>query len=233
MFYLFLSPVVGLSTDVTFARASKPITEMVRVPRCFGDGELNKNLDTLKLQGGTEFVKVFRSLLAKARSSPGCRTQIVQGLIKGMEQASKNVTNPYDNYFFFENGASLLAELKATEALDLLVANIDLNDKYPSGLDDFPALVAIQKIGRPAIPKLRVLLTTDSEPGRRKFAALATAYIGGPQARRALAAALPHETDPCIKNFLEVSLRAFDNKERPNRVSRALNSKWLRAFYCN
>jgi hypothetical protein len=62
-----------------------------------------------------------------------------------MEEASKNITNPYDNYFFFENGASLLAELKATEALDLLVANIDVNDQYPSSLNDFPALVLFSR----------------------------------------------------------------------------------------
>lgn len=230
---IVLTPtVLWLRTDVVKARATEPITELVRLSRCFADGELNERFGALRLQG-SELTKAFRSLLAKARTSPECRTTMIQELIKGMEQARKTLDNTYDDYRFFDNGASLLAELKATEALDMLVANIDVNDKYGSGLDDFPALVAILKIGRPAIPKLRTLLNNDSEPGRRKFAALATAYIGGVQAKRALAAALPHETDPCVKKFLAVSLRAFDNKERPNRVSSALNGQWLRAFYCN
>jgi hypothetical protein len=149
-----------------------------------------------------------------------------------MEEASQNITNPYDNYFFFENGASLLAELKATEALDLLVANIDVNDQYPSSLNDFPALVAILKIKEPALPKLQALLSSDSNPGRRKFAAFAIAYIGGNQAKRALTNALPHETDPCVKKFLQMSVEAFNNKTRPNHISSELNGKWLSAFYC-
>lgn len=149
-----------------------------------------------------------------------------------MEEASKNITNSYDNYLFFENGASLLGELKATEALDLLVANIDINDQYPSSLNDFPALVAILKIKEPALPKLQALLSSDPDPGRRKFAAFAISYIGGSQARKALTNALPPETDPCVKKSLQISVQAFDNKTRPNHISSELNGKWLSAFYC-
>jgi hypothetical protein len=65
-----------------------------------------------------------------------------------------------------------------------------------------------------------------------KIAALAIAYIGGGWARRALTNALPGETDPCVKNFLRVSLKAFDNKPKPNHISSAQNGKWLSALYC-
>jgi len=126
----------------------------------------------------------------------------------------------------------MLADLKATEALDLLIANIDFTNGFESSLNDFPALVAILEIGAPAIPKLQIALKNDSVPHRRKFAALCIAYIGGDQARRALTNALPVETDPCVKKFLELSLQAFDNKEKPNHISSALNGKWLAAFYC-
>jgi len=148
-----------------------------------------------------------------------------------MEQA-ENTTNHSENYHLWENGASLLAELKATEALDLLIANIDLNDGFPSSLDDFPALVAILRIGVPAIPKLQTVLSNDPAPHRRRFAALCIAYTGGSQALSALTSALPGETDPCVKNFLRISVQAFDNKEKPNHISSELNGKWLSAFYC-
>lgn len=131
-------------------------------------------------------------------------------------------------------GASLLGELKATEALDLLIANIDFTDGWSTKISEHytPALVAILRIGQPGIPKLQTVLNNDSLAGRRQFAAFAIAYIGGGDAREALKSALPRETDPCVKGFLKVSLEAFNNKERPNHVSSALNGKWLSAFYC-
>lgn len=231
-FWLVIVPALEWKARDLHARPSKTSTQFARSARCIKETKLNESLATLKLQQSAELAKAYRYLLGKARSSPGCRRQVVQALIKGMEQASKNITNPYDNYFFFDNSASLLAELKATEALDLLVANIDVNDNYPSSLNDFPALVAILKIKEPAIPKLQALLSNDYDPGRRKFAAFAIAYIGGIQAKRALKSALPRETDPCVKKFLQISVQAFDNKEKPNHISSERNGEWLSAFYC-
>lgn len=231
-FWLTIVPSVDWRIVDLHPHSSETITQSSRSVRCFRDSELSELLATLKQQGGADVANVSQALLSKARRTQRCRTEVVQALIKGMEQASQNIKNSYDNYFFFQHGANLLAELKATEALDLLVANIDLNDNYPSSLDDFPALVAIFRIKEPALPKLQVLLNKDLDPGRRKFAALAIAYIGGSQARKALTSALLHETDPCVKKFLEVSVQAFDNKERPNHISSELNGRWLSAFYC-
>jgi len=202
--------------------------------RCFQDSELSEGLAALKLQFGPELNKVSQSLLIKARTAPGCRTQLIEALIGAMEQATNPAANQYKNFFLWQHGGSLLADLKATEALDLLIANIDITDGWSASVSqsNLPALAAILRIGSPAIPKLQFVLTNDSDPVKRKFAALAIAYIGGPQARRALTNALPGETDPCVKNFVRVSVQAFDNKEKPNHVSSALNGKWLSAFYC-
>jgi hypothetical protein len=151
-----------------------------------------------------------------------------------MAQATDPKANQYENFYLWTHGASLLAELKATEALDLLIANINLTDGWSTTINEHhtPALVAILRIGQPAIPKLQIVLTNDSLPARRHFAAFAIAYIGGSQARRALKSALLAESDPCLKKFRQVSLEAFKNKEKPNHVSSALNGKWLGAFYC-
>lgn len=48
----------------------------------------------------------------------------------------------------------------------------------------------------------------------------------------ALKSAKQSETDPCVKDFLNLSLQAFDNKAKPNHISSELNGKWVAAFYC-
>jgi len=223
-----------LTIDSVTAHSSETITKSVRFAQCFQDAELSEILATLKLQAGPERVEVYKSILTKAKRTPQCRTQLVQALISSMAQATNPAANQYQNYFLWENGASLLVDLNATEALDLLVANINLTDGWSTSISQShsPALVAILRIGEPAIPKLQIALRNERVPHRRGFMALAIASIGGGQARRALTSALPDETDPCVKNFLQVSLEAFDNKTKPNHISSALNGKWLSAFYC-
>jgi hypothetical protein len=206
--------------------------QSVRVSRCFQDSRLSESVATLKLQGGPAVTKVYESLLNKARTTPGCRTEIVQALIRSLEQATEPAANHFENYFLWQHGSGLLADLKATEALDLLIANINLTDGLSTSLSHCPALVAILKIGEPAIPKLEIALAKDPVSYRRSFEVLAIAYIGGAEAKKALTRALSRETDPCVKNFLVVSRQAFDNRVRPNHISSELNGKWLSAFYC-
>jgi hypothetical protein len=210
------------------------ITQSVRSARCFHDTDLRESIATLKQQGGADVEKVSESLLTKARTDDRCRTQVVQALISTMAQATNPTTNQYENFFLWLHGASLLADLKSTEALDLLIANIDFTDGWSASISEshFPALAAILRIGRPAIPKLQVVLSNDPKSHRRKFAAFCIAYIGSSQAKTALKSAILSETDPCVKDFLKVSLQAFDNNEKPNHISSELNGKWLAAFYC-
>ena len=225
---------MGGAIDPVDARTSETIREPVSSAPCFHDTELRESIATLKQQGGADVAKVSESLLTKARSANGCRIQVVQALISSMAQATNPTANQYENFFLWLHAGSLLADLKATEALDLLIANIDFTDGWSASISEshFPALAAILRIGQPAIPKLQNVLSNDSESGRRKFAAFCLAYIGGGQAKMALKSALPRESDPCVKEFLQVSLKAFDNKTRPNHISSELNGKWLAAFYC-
>lgn len=229
-----VSVVIWGAIDPVNADTSETIPQSVGAAQCFHDTELRESIATLKQQGGADVAKVSESLLTKARTANGCRIQVIQALISHMEQATNPTTNQYENFFLWLHGASLLADLQATEALDLLIANIDFTDGWSASISEshFPALVAILRIGQPAIPKLRIVLSNDSESSRRKFAAFCMAYIGGGQAKMAFKSALPRETDPCVKGFLEASLKAFDNKDKPNHINTALNGKWLAAFYC-
>ena len=232
LWLVIVSALLNTQIVETDARSSKLIMRSFHFPQCFQDAELTRSLATLKLQGGADVAKVSEYLLTKARTAPACRSQVIQALISSLGQARNPTTNQYENYFLWEHGATLLAELKATEALDQLIANIDLTDGLSTSFSHFPALVAILKIGEPGIQKLQNALMNDSKPSRRKFAALAISYIGGGEAKRALTTAMAGETDPCVKNFLSVSLQAFDNKTKPNHISSELNGKWLSAFYC-
>jgi len=231
-FWLVIVLTLGwLPTDVADVHSSR--TQMQSRAQCIQDSELSENLAILKLEG-TAVAKAHDSLLAKAKTSPECRTQIVEALIRALEQASKDNMNQNEKFFLWQSGAGLLAELRATEALDLLITNINLTDGWSASLSEYhvPALAAILKFGVPAIPKLQTVLSKDSDPSKRIFAALAIASIGGSQARMALTSALPSETDPCVKKFVDVSLQAFSNKAKPNHISSELNGKWLSAFYC-
>jgi hypothetical protein len=229
-----VAAVIWLANDAVDTRASEKMTKSVRSAECFHETELRQRIGTLKEQGGSNVENVSQSLLTKAEADYGCRVQVVQALISSMSQATKPATNQYENFFLWLHGAGLLADLKATEALDLLIANIDFTDGFSTTISEshFPALVAIVRIGQPAIPKLQVVLINDSESYRRRFAAFCIAYIGGDHAKMALKNALPRETDPCVKRFLQISLTAFNNKAKPNHISSALNGKWLAAFYC-
>jgi len=211
---------VLLAIDAIEARTLER-TQSIRSARCLQGAELNESLGALKLQEGNTVNKAAELLLTNARTVPECRTQILEALISSMALATNPTANNYENYFLWLHGTSLLAELKATEALDLLVSNLDLSDGWSTSISQshFPALVAVLKIGPPAIPKLQIVLRNDSQAYRRNFAAFAIAYIGGSQARRALTSALPGETDPCVKNFLLISLQAFNNKANPNHIS--------------
>lgn len=231
---VIVSAVIWVAIATIDARTPETITQSVGSARCFHDTELRESMAALKQQERTNVAKVSESLLTKARTANGCRLQVIQTLISSMAQATNPAANQYENFFLWLHGASLLAELHATEALDLLIANIDFTDGWSASIKEshFPALAAILRIGQPAIPKLQAVLSSDPEPHRRKFAAFCIAYIGGGQAKKALQGALPREKDSCVKDFLQVSLRAFDNKTKPNHISSALNGKWLAAFYC-
>jgi hypothetical protein len=229
-----VSSVIWFAIGTVDARTAGTRTHSVGSARCFSDTELRKSIATLKRQEMAEIAKVSELLLGKAKAGSGCRTQLVQALIDAMAQTTDPKGNEYENFFLWLHGASLLADLKATEALDLLIANIDFTDGWSAIIKEShtPALIAIVRIGQPALPKLQITLTNDPVPYRRQFAAFAIASIGGGQARTALKSALPTETDPCLKKFLQISLEAFNNKQKPNHISSALNGKWLGAFYC-
>lgn len=118
---VFVSAIIWVAIDPVNAGTSETITQSVGYARCFNDIELRESIATLKQQGGADVAKVSESPLTKARTADACRIQVVQALISSMGQATNPTRNQYENFFLWLHGASLLADLQATEALDLLM----------------------------------------------------------------------------------------------------------------
>ena len=112
------SAVLWLVIDAVDARKAETIKQSVRSARCFHDSELRENIATLKLQGGEQVAKVHQAVLTKARTAPGCRKEVVQVLISNMAQATEPAGNQYENFFFWQSGADLLADLQAVLSTD-------------------------------------------------------------------------------------------------------------------
>jgi len=212
-------------------------TNQIRpVAQCIPQSQLSNNLFTLRSHlSGEDLFQVKRSLLSIANRSAECRTQIIHALMTAMEQPGRdNGLGGVDSetYALWDNGADLLGELQATEALDLLIANFGLTDGLSSSLGHFPALGPVITMGQLSIPKLQEVLSNNSEPFRRKFAVFCLASIGGARVKNVLAKALPGETDPCVKDFIKVSLEVFANKRQPNHIVPEENGRWYSHVYC-
>jgi hypothetical protein len=108
--------------------------------------------------------------------------------------------------------AEILGELKATSAIDTLIAQLDYTDGIVGlSLSPFPAAQAIIKIGQPAVPALVGTLSSARSAGRLN-AARALGEIGGSLATEALRRKLPTETDTQVQFYI---LAALSRLARP------------------
>ena len=199
---------------------------------CLSEEVLRSTISQLS-GGTTEAVHAQESLVRDARMGVNCRIQVIKGLGDVM---SKNSTIDRDaaSYYFWRYGASILAELKAVEALDLLTSHLTLNDGTSSfGIPHRPAASAVIEIGSPAIPKLYSLIQESSDRKTRLYAVYCLGLIGGPSARAALTRANRRETDTCVKAFIQMTLHAFNNARAPNKVTSRDRTEWLLAFSCD
>lgn len=223
-----ISPRFASTTDKHLATTSSVLT----TAQCLTTGELDELLNNLRAHtDGPVAFKARNSLLNGAKQSHECRTRIIQALIAAMQQSSAEANADRRRYSLWDNGADVLARLRANEALDLLIANLDLTDGFSISLSHYPAVGAVIAIGQTAIPKLQLVLSQDRSPYKRKFAVFCIASIGGAKAKDVLTKASHLETDPCVKKVMSTSLEMMSNKAKPNRIPED-NGKLFSAFYC-
>jgi HEAT repeat protein len=170
-----------------------------------GDESVIKLVRQLQSENEVERGEAKEGLRSLARKS---RQQIVNELIKLMEgsEPKLRITSQahYDAWSF---AAELLGELKATEALDVLIACISCNNGI-HGLSAyrFPAFRALITIGPEAVPRL-ISALSDSNASTRSRAALALGEIGGTDATKALENALVSERNQDVVISIQIALR--------------------------
>jgi HEAT repeat protein len=149
-----------------------------------------------------------RDLSSLAQKSVELRGQVIRELIELMETSDdrRRLSSPAHNDAW-TFAAELLGQLKATEALDVLIDCIHCDDGHAGlSFDRYPALKAVTAIGSEAIPNLTLALSHD-RPEVIKYAALALGEIGGAEAKQALGNALSQEQDKDVLTCIKIALR--------------------------
>ncbi len=151
--------------------------------------------------------EIQKRVLDRARDSGDSRRVVIGALLESLEEPEVKTFYGYRILWYLV--CDSLGELKATEAIDILVGSLNLDDGIGGmSVDNRPVVLGLIKIGRPAIPKLKNALTApDSTQITRIHAAEALATIGGSQAKAALRYALRTETDEMVRSYLEARLR--------------------------
>lgn len=205
---------------------------LVQVEECLPVSETFVALQTLQVGRYEEQQNALAFLRDRANRSNDCRRQVIKSLMSAMDQPNLDLTGGTSQFFLWHYGTRLLSELKAVEALDLLVANMDLHDGTPFPFDHHPALGAVIDMGEIALPKLQRLLLENSDRYTRQYAVFCIAQIGGQLARQILTNAINKESDPCVSSCIRASLNSFKNKRRPNHISDVGRTAWYSTFLC-
>lgn len=156
-------------------------------------------------------------------------------LMRALNEA--DLQNDQSAFLLWARGSGILGELKAVEALDLLIDHLNLNDGLCSAsMVHQPVVPAVESMGEVAISKLGFALKHHPNRDIRLATALCLADIGGSEALVVLKDALNSETDECVRRFITLSLptRTEERKSDPQRsenVGEVLRQRLL-AFRC-
>jgi hypothetical protein len=142
--------------------------------------------------------EVESELIGFGRASSYHRQRLIQRLLESVKKQKEldgttivlGSTMPY-----WKSVTRVFAELRSSEALDVLIACIACGNGYSGSFNEQPSMDALIKLGDTAIPKLSAALLKERSPYKRIQLVLCLSNIGGPRATRALKRALRSETD--------------------------------------
>jgi len=216
-------------------RHESSISEAACGTGCLAEGDVSIAVQKLSsAQSQSEEDRARELLLDNARRSPRCREQVIAALMSAMDKPNLDFRRDQASYYLWSDGAKLLGDLKAAEALDLLISHLDLNDGTSSvNMIHQPALGGVIRMGSIAIPKLEAVLRRSPDRNMRRYAVFCIARIGGQSGKRALKHALPSESDRCVSRFIRVSIDALSNRRLPNQITSKDRAKWFSAFLCD
>ncbi|HYR75946.1 MAG TPA: HEAT repeat domain-containing protein [Pyrinomonadaceae bacterium] len=196
---------------------------------CFADGQLSNALRDLASGDPPKVDQANSELLNKSKLSAKCRTEVVAALMQAMDKPNLDSNFDSSNFYLWRYGAEILGDLKAAEALDLLISHLNLHDPVFGSplLSNHPAQLGVITMGPIAIPKLGEALKHNGDPKIRYAAIYCIANIGGQSAVSALKEALVSESDECAKRLIQVSLDSFDEKGNIKNTA-----QWFGRFKC-
>lgn len=246
----FLLFVFAVSTiaDYTLHSSPKPRSNLGEATSGVHRSNCSNALDTVGIalvqlsSGDYDQIQSARNaLLNVAHQSNACRAEVIRSLIGAMDKPNLDFESQPSSYYLWREGSKLLGELRAIEALDLLISHLDETNGFHSASMVFqPAIIGVCEMGKEAIPKLTLALKKNSKPKIRMAAAYCLTEIGGEKPMHALLQAQKNESSQCVANFIKVSLNtfryktkngfAFDN-EAPQANAEARRN-WLISFEC-
>lgn len=177
-----------------------------------------------------EMEEARRRLMNTAKLSAECRMNVIATILQVMDKPELDI---YQDFNLWRYGSRLLGDLNATEGLDLLIKHLSFTDGTSINVAHYPAMQAVIKIGRPAIPKLGAALRQNSATSYRFNAVFCIAQIGGPTAITELRTALASESDSCVRKFIQVSINVLDNTRAPGQITAEDRTKWFAALSCH
>lgn len=204
-------------------------------------GTIRRALEHLSSGDYDQTFEARNILLNMAHQSNDCRQVVVRSLMEGMDQPNLNFEEQPSNYHLWREGSQLLGELKAVEALDLLISHLDLTNGFHSSSMVFqPAILGVRQMGPAAIPKLALALQHNPSADVRMAAAYCLTAVGGVSAMNALKQVQEYERNSCVTNFIKISLSTFTYKSKSgtsfdNQAPQAnadARRSWLMAFEC-
>jgi HEAT repeat protein len=150
--------------------------------------------------------QVPEKLLEIAARSAESRARVIDRLMDVVEDLSAKHEFPMATLWM--KAVSVLGELKATEAVDVLVNTLDHTGQTGIivSIHRHPVRTALVKIGEPALPKLIEALA-HAKPAIRTEAASALYSIDEGQAKTAIEAALVKETDNKVRQLFKEILK--------------------------
>jgi hypothetical protein len=221
----------GPGYDRALAKPAELPTVTGSATDCLPEGELFAAFQKLSFgKTESEANQAQAILVNNSQKSPECRLRVIAVIVKAMDKANRGFSQDPSMYAVWHDGAELLGELKAGEALDFLISHLDLKVSGLSSttMSHQPALAGVIKMGPIAIPKLSALLKDSPDTNMRRYAIYCIAGIGGPLATRALKEAVALESDQCVKRFIAVSIDTIN--ESGGLKNNTVN--WYMAFQC-
>ena len=215
VFSTFLFAACELSTG----RSDTPLTAG-HSASCDPEMDLSNLIKRLAVEDRTQGQQTRTLLLQQSKRSLACRSEIIRLLAQEMKIRNQDFIADRASYNLWFHGSVLLGDLKAVEALDLLIEHLDWNDgSFSASLAHQPAVLGIEQMGVVAVPKLSVALQHHERRNVRLAAALCLLDIGGPEAMKALSQALRSESDPCVRKLIQVGDEISKSEQRSKLTS--------------